>query len=113
MENIDPKLLRAFLHVAREGSISAAARRLGLSRAAVSLRVRTLEKRLGARLFHRAPRGLSLAPSGSGLLPAAREIVAMNDRLFERATALSLRVSAEPGCRSPRAAASATPDPTP
>ena len=105
MENIDPRLLRAFLHVAREGSISAAARRMGLSPSTVSLRVRTLERRLGARLFHRDPRGMALAPSGSGLLPAAREIVAMNDRLVERARARAAPSPARPDIALPAASA--------
>ncbi len=107
MENIDPKLLRAFLHVAGEGSFSAAARRLGLSPGTVSVRVRTLEERLGTTLFHRGRRGLALAPSGSGLLPAAREIVGMNDRLFERAVSMSVAESAAPGLPRRAAAPSA------
>ena len=110
MENIDPKLLRAFLHIASERSFSAAARRMGLSPSTVSLRVRTLERRLGARLFDRSARGLALAPSGSGLLPAAREIVAMNDRLFECAASMSLSDSVGPGLPRPAAAASASPE---
>ena len=64
MEDIDPKLLRAFLHVAREGSVSAAARTLGLPPGTVSVRVRTLEKRLGTRLFERSGRGRDPGPCG-------------------------------------------------
>ena len=105
MEDIDPKLLRTFLYVARERKFSAAARLLGLSPSTVSLRIRTLERRLGARLFDRSARGVTLAPSGSDLLPAAREIVAINDRLLERAASspvpdsvrpAAIAVSAEP-----------------
>ncbi|MCY4500253.1 MAG: LysR family transcriptional regulator [Alphaproteobacteria bacterium] len=109
MEDFDPRLLRAFLHVARERSFSAAARSMGLSPSTVSLRVRTLEKRLGTDLFHRGPHGLTPAPSVSGLLPAAREIVEMHDRLFERAASMSVPESAAPGLPPP--AAPATPDP--
>ena len=87
MENIDPKLLRAFLYAAEERSMTAAARRLGLSANSVSSRIRTLEGRLGTRLFRRSGRGVALAAAGFGLLPAAREIVELNDRLFERARA--------------------------
>ncbi len=89
MATIDPKLLRAFLHVAGEGSAAAAARRLGLSRNAVSRRIRTLEARLGARLFLRTAQGMRLAPTGEGLMPAAREIVATHDRLHARAATLA------------------------
>ena len=87
METIDPRLLRAFLHAAEAGSISAAAAGLGLSPSTVSTRIRTLERRLGTRLFRRNARGVALSPSGFGLLPAAREIVGMNDGLFECARA--------------------------
>ena len=85
MENIDPKLLRAFLYAAEERGIPVAARRLGLSADTVSSRIRTLERRLGTRLFDRNGGALALAAAGSRLLPAAREIVEMNDRLFKRA----------------------------
>ena len=82
---MDPKLLRAFLYAAEEGSIAGAARRLGLSPNAVSSRIRTLERRLGVRLLRRSARGVGLAASGAGFAAAAREIVEMNDRLLERA----------------------------
>ena len=108
MEDLDPKLLRAFLHAAGEGSFAAAARRMDLSPGTVALRVRTLEKRLGARLFRRSSRGLVLAPRGSRLLPAARDIVEINDRLFERAASISASGSA--GFPLPAAPASARPD---
>ena len=91
MEDIDPKLLRAFLHVAREGSVSAAARTLGLPPGTVSARVRTLEKRLGTRLFERSGRGVTLAPAAASLLPAALEIVELHDRFVERAGDLSAK----------------------
>lgn len=113
MTNIDPKLLRAFLQVAGERSFSAAGRRLGLSPNTVSLRVRTLEKRLGIRLFDRRGGGAVLSPSGRDLLPAAREIVDLNDRLLESAASFSLRAVAGPDCRSSGAAVSAGPNSTP
>lgn len=113
MKNIDPKLLRAFLQVAEERSFSAAGRRLGLSANTVSLRVRTLEKRLGTRLFDRRGGGAVLSPSGRDLLPAAREIVEMNDQLLESAASISPRAAAGPGRRSSGAAVSAGPNSPP
>ena len=111
MKDIGPKLLRAFLHVADERSFSAAARRMGLSRSTLVLRVRTLEKRLGSKLFHRSCRGAALAPSGSGLLPAARELVEMHDRLIERAASMCVPESAGPGLLSPAAGGPIESDP--
>lgn len=111
MRNLDPKLLRAFLHVADERSFSAAARRMDLPRSTLVLRVRTLEKRLGSKLFHRGRRGAALAPSGSGLLPAAREFVEMHDRLIEHAASMCVPESAGPGLSSPAAGAPIESDP--
>ena len=109
MEDIDLKLLRAFLFVVRDGSISSAARNLGLSPNAVSVRIRTLEKRLGTRLFDRRAQGMTLTPSGSGLLPAAREIVEMNDRLFDRAASVAAIDSVRPNLPPSATTVSASP----
>jgi DNA-binding transcriptional LysR family regulator len=46
--------LHTFLEVIQSGSISAAARRMNVTQPAASQQLRTLEKRLGGRLFERA-----------------------------------------------------------
>ncbi|WP_181188315.1 LysR family transcriptional regulator [Actinopolyspora mortivallis] len=51
-------LLRTFLVVYRSGAFTAAARLLGLSQPTVTAQVRTLERRLGRRLFERVPKGV-------------------------------------------------------
>lgn len=56
--------LHAFLEAARLGSLSAAARHLDLSPAAVSKSVMRLEADLGVRLFNRSTRRLVLTPEG-------------------------------------------------
>lgn len=56
--------LESFIRSAEAGSFSAAARRLGLTAAAVSRNVARLETRLGLRLFHRSTRHLTLTESG-------------------------------------------------
>jgi DNA-binding transcriptional LysR family regulator len=56
--------LESFMRSAEAGSFSAAARRLGLTAAAVSRNVAHLESRLGLRLFHRSTRHLTLTESG-------------------------------------------------
>jgi len=53
-----------FLAVAENGGFSAAAHILGISKSAVSKRVTHLEQYLGARLFHRTTRHLSLTEAG-------------------------------------------------
>ena len=52
--------LELFVGTAREGSLSAAGRRVGLSPASVSRQIGELETRLGVQLFHRTTRRLSL-----------------------------------------------------
>jgi DNA-binding transcriptional LysR family regulator len=59
--------LDAFITSADEGSFSAAARRLGLTPAAVSKSVAQLEARLGVRLFQRSTRKLALTTDGERL----------------------------------------------
>ena len=59
--------LDAFLVAAEEASFSAAARRLGVTPAAVSKSVARLEAGLGVRLFQRSTRSLSLTGEGERL----------------------------------------------
>jgi DNA-binding transcriptional LysR family regulator len=78
-ETISPDLLAGmlvFAHVADEGGISAAARRLALSKSAVSKQLASLEDRLGARLLHRTTRRMSLTEAGAAFLEHCRRIVA-------------------------------------
>ncbi|MGD7385698.1 helix-turn-helix domain-containing protein, partial [Ralstonia pseudosolanacearum] len=49
--------IRHFLALAREGSLSAAARRLGVEHTTVARRADALEQALGVWLFDRLPRG--------------------------------------------------------
>ncbi|MFZ6644930.1 LysR family transcriptional regulator [Undibacterium sp. TJN25] len=64
--------LDAFIAAADEGSFSAAARRMGLTPAAVSKSVGQLEARLGVRLFQRSTRSLSLTTDGERLYGQVR-----------------------------------------
>ncbi|WP_109480548.1 LysR family transcriptional regulator [Paraburkholderia sp. C35] len=57
-------LIESFIQSAETGSFSAAARRLGLTPAAVSKNVARLEAHLGVRLFHRSTRKLTMTPGG-------------------------------------------------
>ncbi len=64
--------LDAFIASADEGSFSAAARRLGITPAAVSKSVAQLEARLGVRLFQRSTRNLALTTDGERLFGQVR-----------------------------------------
>jgi len=72
LANLDWSLLQSFLAVAEEGSLSAAARRLGASQPTLGRQIRQVEQQLGVTLFTRKPRGLQLTDIGQALLPAAR-----------------------------------------
>ncbi len=63
---------RAFLVTAEEGSLSAAARALGMAQPTLGRQVDGLEQELGIVLFERAGRGLTLTPSGLELLEHVR-----------------------------------------
>jgi LysR family transcriptional activator of nhaA len=64
-----------FWAVAQAGSVSAAARRLGVAQPSVSEQVKRLESRLGAPLFDRGPRGITLTAAGTHAMRFAEEIV--------------------------------------
>lgn len=63
--------LRLFLAVARTGSISGAAKHLGVQHSTVSRRMRQLEEQLGARLIERKKSGYELSLAGENVKEAA------------------------------------------
>ncbi|SMF15888.1 transcriptional regulator, LysR family [Alteromonadaceae bacterium Bs31] len=66
--NYDWNHLKAFWVTAQEGSLSAAARALGVAQPTLGRQVAALEKQLGVVLFERHGRGLELTPTGQQLL---------------------------------------------
>ena len=71
--------MAVFARVAETGSFSEAARRLGLSKAAVSKRVARLEARLGVALVNRTTRHLSLTEAGAAFHEPCRQLIADAD----------------------------------
>ncbi|MEZ2744985.1 LysR family transcriptional regulator [Halopseudomonas bauzanensis] len=70
----------AFLAVASTGSFSRAAEQLHLTQPAISKRIATLEQQLGARLFDRIGKHVSLTEAGCTLQPRAELIInTLND----------------------------------
>jgi LysR family transcriptional activator of dmlA len=67
--------------LAAEGSLSAAARELGVSKAAVSKRLALIEGRSGVALVNRSTRRMSLTPEGDAIVERARRILADIDEL--------------------------------
>jgi DNA-binding transcriptional LysR family regulator len=68
--------LRTFVEVSRDGSLSAAARRLGLTQPTVGRHIDALETSLGLTLFTRSSRGLTPTPAALALEPHAQAMAA-------------------------------------
>lgn len=79
---------RAFLVTAEEGSLSAAARALGMAQPTLGRQVSALEEELGLALFERTGRGLELTPSGLELIDHVRA-------MGQAATRVSLAASGQ------------------
>ncbi len=65
---------RAFLVTAEEGSLSAAAKALGMTQPTLSRQVAALEEEIGVMLFERVGQKLKLTPSGIELLAMAKKM---------------------------------------
>ncbi|WP_444908138.1 LysR family transcriptional regulator [Microbulbifer sp. SSSA008] len=79
---MDTNGVRLFVLAAEMLNISSAGRRLGLAPSVASARLSKLEVHLGADLFHRSTRKVSLSIEGEEFLPFAREIIAQEDAAF-------------------------------
>src|SRR5690349_15321967 len=81
-DELDWQLCRSFLAVLDEGSLSGAARALGLTQPTIGRHVETLEQTLGTPLFVRSPQGLVPTEAALEIRPHAEAM---------RAAAASLR----------------------
>jgi DNA-binding transcriptional LysR family regulator len=81
---LDPELLQAFVAVADHRSFTRAASQLNRTQSAISMQIKRLEDRLGAKLFHRTKANVDLSSAGEGLLGYARRILALNDEAVAR-----------------------------
>lgn len=72
---MDLRQMRSFVHIAELRSFSRAAAFLAISQPALSRQMRLLEEELGARLFHRNGKGVSLTKAGSALLDRCARIL--------------------------------------
>lgn len=72
---MDVRHIRYFLEVVREGSISKAAKSLGMTQPPLSTAMASLEKELGVRLLERTPRGIRPTAAGQHLVERGTRLV--------------------------------------
>lgn len=92
MDQLDWNQLKAFLETAQTGSLSAAARKLGLTQPTLSRQVAAIEQRMGVTLFERVGKTMALTPTGLDLLEHARAMGAAAEALGLAATGRSQAV---------------------
>ncbi|QRM32700.1 LysR family transcriptional regulator [Microvirga sp. VF16] len=80
MTTLEAESVRAFLLVADHRSFTRAAEALGTTQAAVSVKLKRLEARIGHKLIERTPRLVRLSAQGELFLPAARDFLAAHER---------------------------------
>lgn len=74
----------AFAYVVREGSFSAAAKRLGVTQSTITQHVAKLEKQVGSKLLLRGHEGVALTRTGQELYDLADQLVALDTAIGER-----------------------------
>lgn len=81
---MDLRDMRHFLAVAEEGHIGRAAARLHLSQPPLTRHIQALEEKIGAPLFVRTPKGVTLTEAGRTLLEEVPNLLALAQRAAER-----------------------------
>ena len=81
--------LKAFVAIAETGTFTAAAGRVHVTQAAISMQIRQLETESGVRLFVRAPRRVILTEAGEKLLERAQVILREHDAALHELAALT------------------------
>jgi len=88
--------VRSFLETIKRGSLSEAARSLGISQPAVSNQIKGLERELGMKLLIRGERRVvSLTAAGEVFLVFARQVVATHEEMLQQLNRLKEEVSGE------------------
>jgi len=91
MTTLDVDAVQAFVLVADFQSFTRAAEALDTSQAAISMKLKRLEDRLGEKLIERTPRLVRLSARGAAFLSAAREFLAAHERAMAELSAATRR----------------------
>lgn len=81
---VETRLLHQFIAVAEELHFNRAARRLHMAQPPLSQAIRRLEQEIGAPLFERTNRSVSLTPAGAAFLESARKVLHLLDDSVEQ-----------------------------
>ncbi|MBI1417496.1 MAG: LysR family transcriptional regulator [Limimaricola sp.] len=92
MERLNWDDIRLFLALARDGTLSGAARSLGVGVATISRRIDRIEHAIGLPLFLRSQQGYALTDQGAALLPRAERMeLAAHEMRLEAALQVDIR----------------------
>lgn len=98
MLSLDVEAVQAFVMVADLQSFTRAADALGTTQAAISVKLKRLEEKVGRRLIERTPRHVRLSAEGAVFIQPARDFLAAHDRavagLFSCARRFALGIAA-------------------
>src|SRR5262249_60097757 len=95
MAALDVDSVHAFVLVADLGSFTKAAAVLNTSQAAVSVKIKRLEDRLGYRLLDRTPRNVRLSTRGMSFLKPARNLITAHELAVSSFCRPTLRAGVE------------------
>jgi DNA-binding transcriptional LysR family regulator len=90
---LDLDAVQAFVHIAEFGSFTRAAEAMRTTQAAVSLKLKRLEDRLGCRLIERTPRSVELSARGAAFVEHARALLEAHDRALTLFTGARRRMT--------------------
>jgi len=91
--SLDLDTVQAFVRIAELGSFTRAAEVMRTTQAAVSLKLKRLEGRLGCRLVERTPRSVELSARGAAFLEHARELLEVHDRALAESAGARQRLT--------------------
>ena len=90
---LDLDAVQAFVRIAELGSFTRAAVALQTTQAAISLKLKRLEQRLGWRLVERTPRSVQLSARGAAFLEHARALLEAHERALAGVTEARQRIT--------------------
>src|SRR4051812_28898448 len=93
MTTLDVDAVQAFVAIADLQSFTRAAKSLGTTQGAISVKLKRLEEKVGQKLIERTPRSVRLSAQGTVFLQSARDFLAAHDRALAGLTATRRRFS--------------------